>query len=87
MPRMMSLVFRIGGPMLTAVLPSALLAADLQIEHVTIVSPERLSPMRDARVRVHDGRIISVSSAAGVAQPDRGTKTLDGTNLFLNAAH
>jgi len=35
-----------------------------QIEHVTIVSPERVSPMRDALVRVHEGRIVAISKPA-----------------------
>ncbi|HTD75319.1 MAG TPA: amidohydrolase family protein [Steroidobacteraceae bacterium] len=69
---------------LAAAPPSALWAADLQIEHVTIVSPERGSPMRDARVRVHGGRIVSISKAGAKASaPTKGMATIDGTGLFL----
>ena len=39
-----SLISRIGWPVLAGALPGAILAADLQIEHVTIVSPERGTP-------------------------------------------
>jgi len=65
--------------------PSVSWAADLQIEHVTIISPERDSPIRDARVRVHDGRIVSISKGgAAVAAPTKTTITIDGTGLFLS---
>ena len=77
----MSTVFRL---MLAVALPGALSAADLQIEHVTIVSPERVSPMRDALVRVHDGRIVAISRAGGAtAQSSRDTISMDGSGLFL----
>jgi len=67
-----------------AALPGALLAADLQIEHVTIVSPERGTPMRDALVRVHDGRIVAISTAKGAdSQSGRDTIAIDGAGLFL----
>jgi hypothetical protein len=80
----LSLVSGIRWLVLAAALPSALLAADLQIEHVTIVSPERSSPMRDALVRVHDGRIVAISKANGAtAQSSRNTITMDGSGLFL----
>jgi imidazolonepropionase-like amidohydrolase len=70
--------------MLAVALPSALSAADLQIEHVTIVSPERSSPMRNALVRVHDGRIVAISRANGAtAQSSRNTIAMDGSGLFL----
>jgi imidazolonepropionase-like amidohydrolase len=59
-------------------------AADLQIEHVTIVSPERDGPMRDVRVRVHAGRITAISKAGGPAMaPTKDMITIDGTGLFL----
>ena len=80
----LSLVSGIRWLVLAAALPSASWAADLQIEHVTIVSPERGSPMRDAFVRVHDGRIVAISKA-GHAIPQSGgsTITMDGSGLFL----
>jgi hypothetical protein len=46
---------------LAAALPGASWGADLEIRHVTIVSPERSDPLHDALVRVHDGRIVSIS--------------------------
>jgi imidazolonepropionase-like amidohydrolase len=60
-------------------------AQDLWIEHVTIVSPERSSPMRNADVRIHEGRIASISNAA--ADEASGTlstaATIDGRGLYL----
>src|SRR5580704_2738842 len=67
-----------------AILPGALWAADLQIEHVTIVSPERVTPMRDALVRVHDGRIVAIHRAGhAAARRRRDTGVIDGSGLFL----
>jgi imidazolonepropionase-like amidohydrolase len=63
--------------------PAAVCAADLQIEHVTIVSPERGSPMGDARVRVHEGRIVAISKASAATAPTKDMITIDGTGLFL----
>ena len=73
---------RIPCLLLAAALPGALLAADLKIEHVTIVSPERGTPMRDALVRVHDGRIVDIQRASG-ATAHRGAIVIDGSGLFL----
>src|SRR6202044_705691 len=65
-------------------LPGAVSAADLQIEHVTIVSPERATPMRDAMVRVHDGRIVTIVKAGrAAAHLPADTKAIDGTGLYL----
>ena len=84
MPPTMSSVLRICWLVLVGALPSALPAADLQIEHVTIVSPERAGPMRDALVRIHDGRIIAISKAGGAtARSSRDRIVMDGTGLFL----
>jgi imidazolonepropionase-like amidohydrolase len=84
MPPKSSLVSRIRWLLLAVVLPGALSAADLQIEHVTIVSPERVIPMRNALVRVHDGRIVAISRADGAtAQSSRDTIVMDGSGLFL----
>jgi imidazolonepropionase-like amidohydrolase len=84
MPPKMSFVSRIRWLMLVVALPGALSAADLQIEHVTIVSPERGSPMRDALVRVHDGRIVAIARASrATAQSSRDTNAIDGSGLFL----
>jgi imidazolonepropionase-like amidohydrolase len=84
MPPKISFVSNIRWLMLAVVLPGALPAADLQIEHVTIVSPERVSPMRDALVRVHDGRIVAISrSSDATAQSSTDTIAMDGSGLFL----
>jgi imidazolonepropionase-like amidohydrolase len=84
MPPKLSLVSCIRWLLLAIALPGALSAADLQIEHVTIVSPERVSPMRDALVHVHDGRIAAISKAGGAtAHSNTDTVTIDGSGLFL----
>jgi imidazolonepropionase-like amidohydrolase len=78
------LVSHIHWLVLAAILPGALSAADLRIEHVTIVSPERATPIHDALVRVHDGRITAISKASGTAAHSRpDTITIDGSGLFL----
>ena len=68
---------------LAAALPGTLWGADLEITHVTIVSPERSDPLRDARVRVHDGRIVSISKASGASAPSKDSAAVDGSGLFL----
>src|SRR5450631_1435078 len=84
MPPNISFVSRIRRVMLAVALPGVLSAADLQIEHVTIVSPERGSPMRDALIRVHDGRIVAISRASGAtARSSNDTIAMDGSGLFL----
>jgi imidazolonepropionase-like amidohydrolase len=78
------LLSRIPWLLLAGILPGVLSAADLQIEHVTIVSPERTSSMRDAFVRVRDGRIVAISkSGAATARSSTETISLDGSGLFL----
>jgi hypothetical protein len=84
MSPMLSFISRIRWLVIAGALPGALLAADMQIEHVTIVSPERGTPMRDALVRVHDGRIVDIRSASGVtALSRRVANVIDGSGLFL----
>ena len=84
MPSISSLVSSMRWLVLALALPGALSAADLQIEHVTIVSPERARPMRDALVRVHDGRIIAILRASrAVARSGGDAVTIDGSGLFL----
>jgi imidazolonepropionase-like amidohydrolase len=59
---------------------------DVRIEHVIIVSPERESPLGDAEVTIHDGRIAAIATggppgpAAGAAS---AVTTIDGTGLYL----
>jgi hypothetical protein len=86
MPPKLSLVFGIQSLVLAAAVLAAVpaSAADLQIEHVTIVSPERGSPIRDALVRVHDGRIVAISNAGdGTTRSGEDAIAIDGSGLFL----
>jgi imidazolonepropionase-like amidohydrolase len=68
---------------LAAAWPLPLWATDLEIEHVTIVSPERDGPMRDAQLHVHEGRIVAISKAGGAAARSKGSVQVDGSGLFL----
>jgi imidazolonepropionase-like amidohydrolase len=79
---LLSLISPIRWLVLAGVLPGALSAADLQIEHVTIVSAERDTSMRDALVRVHDGRIVEIRAAKGAAAR-KGATIIDGSGLYL----
>jgi imidazolonepropionase-like amidohydrolase len=63
-----------------AALAAPVSADDLRISHVTIVSPERVSPLNDADVIIHDGRIATISRASGAASSIR---TVDGRGLYL----
>ena len=49
-------------------------AQDVRIEHVTVVSPERSSPMPDATVYIHGDRIVSISNATSAATPAADAK-------------
>jgi imidazolonepropionase-like amidohydrolase len=64
-------------------MPGALWAGDLQITHVTIVSPERSDPLRNATVRVHDGRIVAISKSGDAGARSKGTVAVNGAGLFL----
>ena len=55
-------------------------ARDLRIEHVTVVSPERTSPLRDAVVTVKGDRIVAVGPGGKSAKK---AQILDGTGLYL----
>jgi imidazolonepropionase-like amidohydrolase len=68
----------------TALMQSAA-AQDVRIEHVTIVSPERAGPMPDAEVRIHDGRIASISGSVAADSSSGGSKrqAIDGRGLYL----
>lgn len=70
--------------LLSAALPASLMAADMVIEHVNVISPERDQPLRNAMVRVHDGRIVAVAGDGKVGDAGRGTTVVDGTGLFLS---
>jgi imidazolonepropionase-like amidohydrolase len=61
-------------------------ARDLRIEHVTIVSPERSSPMRDATVLIREDRIVSLSRHTPLTvghRSEAGTDIIDGRGLYL----
>jgi len=66
--------------------PAAAQSVDeLRIEHVTIVSPERSTPLRDAEVVVRKGRIAAISRGRGGQRSAlRSTaNTIDGKGLYL----
>ena len=80
----LSLLLRVYCLVLTGALAGAVSAADLQVEHVTIISAERTSPVLDVLVRVHDGRIVAVSKAGSTTAPTgRDAILIDGTGLYL----
>jgi imidazolonepropionase-like amidohydrolase len=59
---------------------------DLQIEHVTVVSPELSSPVRDVTVSIRNGRIVSISrEASPLSGPGPGiaTEIINGKGLYL----
>jgi imidazolonepropionase-like amidohydrolase len=60
-----------------------LLAHEVRIDHVTVVSPERSSPLRDVSVSIKDDRIVAVgrSARAGVGSTD--IEIIDGKGLYL----
>jgi imidazolonepropionase-like amidohydrolase len=60
-------------------------AADLRIDHVTIVSPERATPMRDATVYIQDDRIKAISRSNASSADGARTKyeVIDGSGLYL----
>jgi len=56
-------------------------AANLRIEQVTVISPERAEPLRNATVVVRDDRIAFVG--AGAAPATAGETVIDGKGLYL----
>lgn len=59
-------------------------AGDLRIEHVTIVSPERAAPMRDATVVIRGDRITAISRSDFSAARGKDVEVIDGTGLYLS---
>jgi hypothetical protein len=55
----------------------------LRIEHVTVTSPDREQPLRDANVSIQDGRILSVSVEPTVASASAAITVLDGHGLYV----
>ena len=76
-----------GAAVVTAWLAAFGVSADaheLRIEHVTIVSPERSSPLRDATVSIRDDRIVSISAPTKRARsPKTADRVIDGRGLYL----
>ncbi|HTJ18228.1 MAG TPA: hypothetical protein VL494_15705, partial [Steroidobacteraceae bacterium] len=66
---------------LSAFAVTAAPAADLLIEHVTVISPEQSQPLTDRNVLIRDGRIVSVGQQAVAAKGD--TRKIDGRGKFL----
>lgn len=56
------------------------IAADLVIEHVTVVSPEQAQPLADRSVLIRDQRIVAVGQRVA-AKPD--ARKIDGRGKFL----
>src|SRR5258708_17750692 len=59
---------------------------DHRIDHVTIVSPERSSPMRDATVYIQGDRIVSISHSppsSPARSPGTAVEVIDGKGLYL----
>ena len=79
--RRLSLIFALGWYCFSAA------AGDLQIDHVTIVSPERVTPMRDGTVYIRDDRITSIDRS-GPSHPKRSAEpqveVIDGKGLYLS---
>lgn len=67
--------------LLLAFIASPAPAADLLIEHVTVLSPEQSQPLTDRNVLIRDGRIVSVGKQAVAAKAD--TRKIDGRGKFL----
>jgi len=81
----MLLPFAAHGFVLWGGLWSTTSAQDLRIDHITIVSAERTSPLRDAEVYIHDGRIAAISEPGTSNHPKTVAKviTIHGKGLYL----
>lgn len=87
----MSVTFR-GGRRLSLIIAlswycSSAAALDLRIDHVTIVSPERFSPMRDATVYIQGDRITSIYRSGHshpVHQSEPQVEVIDGKGMYLS---
>ena len=66
---------------LLALIANAAPAAELLIEHVTVVSPEQTQPLADRSVLIRDGRIVSVGEKGVPAKTD--ARRIDGRGKFL----
>jgi imidazolonepropionase-like amidohydrolase len=61
-------------------------AGDVRIDHVTIVSAERISPRRDASVYIQGDRIKAIyrSKPSRLARAGNSVETIDGRGLYLS---
>lgn len=57
---------------------------ELRIEHVTLVSPERPAPMRDATIRIKDDRIVAITQGSLPKDRSGQVETIDGSGLYLS---
>jgi imidazolonepropionase-like amidohydrolase len=62
------------------------MAGDLRIDHVTIISAERATPLRDTSVVSRGDRItaISHSKSAAARVAENNVEVIDGTGLYLS---
>jgi imidazolonepropionase-like amidohydrolase len=67
--------------LLVALIANSAPAADLLIEHVTVLSPEQAQPLTDRNVLIRDGRIVSVGQQRITVKAD--ARKLDGRSKFL----
>jgi len=67
--------------LLIAFVANGVPAADLLIEHVTVISPEQSQPLTDRNVLIRDGRIVSVGQQPATAKAD--VRRIDGRGKFL----
>jgi len=58
-------------------------AHELRIEHVTVISPERSAPLRDASVKITDDRITAIARGSLPKDSSGKAEVIDGTGLYL----
>ena len=59
------------------------IAHELRIEHVTIVSSERSAPVRETSVRIKDDRIVAIGPSVRSRDGSAQAEIIDGTGLYL----
>ena len=58
-------------------------AHEVRIDHVTVVSPERPSPLRDVSVSIKDDRIVAVGRSVRSGGDSTDIEIIDGKGLYL----
>lgn len=58
-------------------------AHEVRIEHVTVISPERSSPLRDMSVSIKDDRIVAVGRSVHHGDGSADSEIIDGKGLYL----